>query len=334
MLDSLGDVGHTAFLTPDEAEVAESNISGHFYGIGAELGLKEGQPVIVAPLDGSPAQKAGIRAGDLLIQVDGQPVSSLPLTEIVARIRGPEGTPVRLTVIHPGETTPVEITIIRAGVEIPSVTWSVLPGQPIAHVRISHFAGNANDQLVAAIKAMRGDEVQALIVDVRHNPGGLLEQTVAVSSQFLREGNVLLEEDSRGNRKPYPARPGGLVTDMPLVVLIDEGTASAAEIFAGAIQDHQRGVLIGQRTFGTGTVLSTYHLSDGSVLLLGTALWLTPNGRRIRGNGISPDIEVALPPESTPLTPNVEKGLSAEEIQASGDAQLLRAIEELQREIR
>lgn len=332
MLAALGDAGHTRFMTPEEAAFQSSDISGQFYGIGAELGEKDGYPIIVAPLDDSPAEKAGIKAGDILVEVNGQPVAGLSLDRVVRMVRGPEGTSVTLRVIHPGENSLTEITIVRAKIQVHPVSWAMVPGTSIAHLRLSQFNANAGKEMVAALKELKAAGAKALVVDVRSNTGGLLDQCIEVASQFLSSGNVLVERNADGNRKGLPVNSGGHATDIPLVVLVNRGTASAAEILAGAIQDHRRGQVVGETTFGTGTVLSTFRLSDGSALLLGTSEWLTPNGRQIWKRGIVPDIPVPLGPDATPVTPRLEKEMTSEQIRSSTDAQLLKAIELLERQ--
>lgn len=329
MLNSLGDVGHTRFLTPQDLKDEQQSLSGQLEGIGAEISTRDGAPTIVAPIPGSPAQKAGIRPGDQILKVDGKDVSSMTLDQIVNLVRGPAGTNVTLTVMHEGDTTSTDITIKRAKITIPSVTWSMLPGTTYAHILLSQFANNATAELVSAVDDARQAGATAIIFDLRNDPGGLLDEAVGVTSQFVKEGNVLLVQDAKGNKTPMTVRGGGKATSIPMVTLINEGTASSAEIVAGALQDHQRSQLIGKTTFGTGTVLSTYHLSDGSAILLGTEEWLTPNGRQIWHNGIKPDVEVTLPSGATPLTPEQENGMTADQLQKSQDTQLLRAIQEL-----
>ncbi len=329
MLGSLGDVGHTRFLTPQQLQNEQQSLSGQLEGIGAEITTRDGQPTIVAPIPDTPAQKAGILPGDLIIKVDGKDVTSMTLDDIVNLVRGPAGTKVTLTVIHPGDTVQTDITIERAKINIPSVTWSVLPGTHIAHILVSQFASNATAELVSAIDNAQQSGATAIILDLRNDPGGLLDEAVGVTSQFVREGNVLLVQDAKGNKTPITVRGGGKATNIPMVTLINAGTASSAEIVAGALQDHQRSKMIGDTTFGTGTVLSTYHLSDGSAILLGTEEWLTPDGRQIWHNGIKPDIQVSLPSGAIPLTPQQESGMTADQLSKSQDTQLLRAIQEL-----
>lgn len=327
MLDALGDRGHTRFLSPEELKAEEMSIRGRYSGIGAEIGIRDGVPVIVAPLDGSPAQEAGIRAGDIVVRVDGEDVTGFTLDQVVALVRGPEGEPVTLTLIREGQSAFLEITVVRQTIRIASVSWTVVPGTSIAHIRISQFNEVALPDLLTALKEIRQQNVTGIVVDVRSNPGGLLDQAVDIASQFLESGNVVLERSRSGAERAYKVKPGGLATDIPVVVLVNQGSASASEIFAGAIQDQQRGTIVGETTFGTGTILSTFYLSDGSAILLGTGEWLTPNGRSLRAAGVTPNVEVPLPDDGRILTPTVTASLTLEEIRAEGDEQLARGIE-------
>lgn len=327
MISTLGDQGHTRFLTPEEAQIQRGDISGEFFGIGAELGTREGHPVIVAPLDGSPAQGAGILAGDLLVEVDGQPVAGMSTEQIVRLVRGPEGTQVTLKVVHPGQSTLTDIAITRARIQMRPVSWAMLPGTDVAMLRINQFSANTAQDTIDALKAIKEGNARALILDVRSNTGGLLDQCIAVTSQFVSGGNVLVEQDAQGNRKAHKVQPGGIATEIPMVVLIDQGTASAAEIFAGAIQDQGRAKVVGETSFGTGTVLTPFSLSDGSALFLGTSEWLTPNGRQIWKQGIIPDEVVALPAGSAGVTPRSAGEMTPEQLRSSQDAQVQKALE-------
>lgn len=327
MLDSLGDIGHTRFLTPKDLAEERVSMTGKYSGIGAEIGMRDGRPIIIAPFDGSPAERAGIQAGDYVIRVDGEDTAGLSLDEVVARIRGPEGSQVRLTVMRPGSASLLDFTIVRDIIRVAAVSWAMIPETQIAHIRISQFSANALPGLKDAITAAKGAGAQAFVVDVRNNPGGLLDQAVSVASQFLASGNVVLEARRDGSQKPYPVEKGGLAVDVPIAVLVNEGSASASEIFAGAVQDNGRGVIVGQPTFGTGTILSTFNLSDGSAILLGTGQWLTPSGRSLRREGITPDEIVALPTDGHILTPAKSGTLAPDEIEKAGDTQLARAIQ-------
>ncbi len=330
LINALGDEGHTRFLTPEEVQRQQSDISGKFYGIGAQVGVKDGLPVIVTPLEDSPAEEAGIKAGDIILEVDGEDVTVWALNDVVNHIRGEEGTPVTLTLFRPDSTESLEITVIRGEINIEAATWAMVPGTEVAVIRLNQFSANLNEETTAAVKEARAAGAEQLVIDVRNNPGGLLDQAVRVTSQFLEDGNVLLQEDAEGNREVFPVEEGGIATDIPIAVLINRGSASAAEIFAGAIQDQDRGTLIGETTFGTGTVLQPFKLQDGSALLLGTSQWLTPEGRLIRKNGITPDIELDLPIEADLVTPSELKEMTQEELLESEDIQLLKALEVLE----
>ncbi|MBI2953364.1 MAG: S41 family peptidase [Chloroflexi bacterium] len=329
MLTSLGDMGHTRFLSPDDLRSEQEALAGRLEGIGAQLGMREGLPTIVAPIAGSPAQRAGLRSGDVIVRVDGKDVTDLTLQQIVNMIRGPAGTSVTLSVLQRGDSALTDFTIVRARVTVPNVTWTLLPGAQVAHVLVSQFGERTSDQLAAALKDAQSQGAKGVILDLRNDPGGLRDEAVLVGSQFLRDGNVLLEQDAQGRRTEFKVEKGGAAPDIPLVVLINEGTASAAEIVAGAIQDQRRGLLIGATTFGTGTVLSTFRLSDGSAIMLGIKEWLTPNGRQIWRQGITPDVAVTMPARAVPLIPNEIAGMTPAQLQASQDLQLLRALEEV-----
>ena len=331
MIQALGDEGHTVFLTPEELARQQTDISGKFSGIGAQLGVKDSLPIIVAPFDGSPAAEAGIKAGDIIIDVDGQDVTTLPLNQIVERIRGEAGSQVVLTVLRPDEDKSLDISIERGEIDVPAATWAMIPGTQVALIRLSQFSADAEQDLVTTINEAKAAQATGLIVDVRNNPGGLLDQAIKVTSQFLKEGNVLQQQDADGQRQSYPVKPGGIATDLPMVVLINRGSASSAEIFVGAIQDYQRGALIGETTFGTGTVLEPFKLDDGSALMVGTSQWLTAKGRLIRKQGIAPDVTVKLPLGTALLSPNELKEMSPDELSATPDTQLLKALGVLQR---
>ena len=327
MITALGDEGHSTFLTPEEVARRQTDTSGRYSGIGAQIGMRDGLPVIVSPFDGSPAQIAGIKAGDIIIDVDGEDVTTWPLTDIVDRIRGEAGTEVELTVLRPDEGESYEIIIVRGEINAPNATWAMLPGTNVALIRLSQFSADATDELTTAIREAEAAGATSLVMDVRNNPGGLLQQAISVTSQFLTDGNVLQQEDADGNRQVFPVKKGGIATDIPMVVLINRGSASSSEIFAGAMQDHQRASVVGETSFGTGTVLQYFRLGDGSALMLGTSQWLTADGRLIRKQGIEPDVTVELPIGTQLLSPIVVEEITVEELLESEDAQLLKALE-------
>lgn len=329
LITALGDEGHTRFLTPEEVADQQTNISGKFYGIGAHVGVENGLPIIVAPFDGSPAAKAGIKAGDIILEVNGEDVTTLPLNEVVDKIRGEAGTEVTIAIFRPDSNQSLEFKLVRAEIKIPAALWAMAPGTKVAVIRMTQFSANLDDELTKSVKEAEAAGATQFVVDVRNNPGGLLEQAVKVTSEFLKDGNVLLQEDAQGKRETFPVKPGGIATDIPMVVLINRGSASAAEIFAGAIQDSKRATIMGEKTFGTGTVLQPFELDDGSGLLLGTSQWLTPQGRLIRKHGIEPDVEVKLPVGATMTTPLELKDMTQAELLKSEDVQLLKALEQL-----
>jgi carboxyl-terminal processing protease len=334
MLDALGDDGHTSYWTPEEYDQMEEDLKGEMVGIGVQMTRRNRQPVITEVIPNSPAQAAGLRAGDMFLQVEGKDVADLSLDGLSTLVRGKAGTEVHLKMLRDSESRPLEFTITRARIDVPDVTWHLLPGVPVAHIAIRSFGEQAQALLQKAVREMVEQGAKGLIVDVRGNPGGLKDQAVAVSSEFLKGGVVFLEQDMHGVRTPVPVEPGGQATDLPVVLLIDEGSASSAEIFAGALQDHGRAKLVGTKTFGTGTVLQPFELKDGSVVLLAVTQWLTPKGREIWHKGIQPDLEVELAEDAATLLPEKEGDLDAAALARSEDKQLLKALEVLQAQLR
>ncbi len=335
MLSTLGDEGHTSFLSPDAAEMEQSRLEGSFEGIGAYVSEEDGNITIVAPISGSPAEAAGILAGDIVLAVDGEPVDGLSLNQVIDKIRGPANTQVVLTVLHPESEETADITVVRKKIELDSVNWSVIPGTNLAFLEITQFAADTGDELEKALREILETQVedqpiQGIVLDLRNNPGGYLREAIRVGSQFLRSGNIILmEADAEKNTTVYRSEGRGYAREIPIVVLINEGTASAGEITAGAIKENGRGQLVGQTTFGTGTVLTPFRLSDGSVLRLGVSNWLTPEGNLIKGQGIAPDFEVEQAASTPLLNPTEISSMTEEEVQASEDTQFLRALEML-----
>ena len=254
----------------------------------------------------------------------------MPLNEVVDRIRGKKGTEVLLTIFRPDLNESLEISVTRDEINVPAATWAMIPGTDVALIRLNQFSANLNDELVKAVESAEAAGATSLVLDVRNNPGGLLAQAVEVTSQFLKDGNVLLQEDADGNRENFEVVPNGIATDIPIVVLINRGSASSSEIFAGAIQDHERGLVVGETTFGTGTVLRPFELEGGAALLLGTSQWLTPEGRLIRKQGIEPDVAVEVSVGTDLLSPLELKELTVTELLESEDAQLLKALDLLE----
>jgi len=326
LLEALDDPGHTDFLTPEEVASQEADLSGKYVGIGVELSMRPDGPAIVGVFEGSPAEKAGIVPGDRILAVDGQDATGMSFDTLRGKVRGPAGTTVTLSILHPGATNPVDVVATRAEISVPTSSWAMVPGTRTAFVRFQQFSSGSADDLKQAIRATRDAGAQSMILDLRGNPGGYVDQAVEVASQFLSSGAVYRERDAQGNEKSTEVRSGGLATDIPLVVLVDEGTASSAEIVSGALQDAGRAKLVGTKTFGTGTVVGTFKLSDGSAVRIGMLEWLTPKGRQIWRKGIEPDVTVALAADAQLLTPSKAAEMTPEQLRASGDAQLLAAL--------
>jgi carboxyl-terminal processing protease len=287
MIDTLEDP-YTSYLGQEEYAMSTSMIEGSYTGIGAYVGIKDSKLTIIAPITGSPAEKAGIKAGDIIEQVDGESVDGLSLAEAILKIRGPENTEVTLLILHEGDTQPVEITITRATFDVPSVE-SEMKGQ-IAYIRIIEFTGHSADDLDKAYKEMVEQKATGVILDLRGNPGGLLDQVIKIASYFIKEGIVVQVRNRQGEISTHSVDKSTPTTDLPVVVLVDDSSASGSEVLAGAVQDHKRAVIAGTTTYGKGSVNELLQLSDGSGIYITTARWLTPNGRLIEGQGIEPDI--------------------------------------------
>jgi carboxyl-terminal processing protease len=334
MVDALGDTGHSTFLTPAMAKALRQVRNGELRGIGVEIEMKNGHVVVVAPIDGSPAQRAGLKPGDIIVKVAGQDISDWPISRVVERVTGPPGTRVTLSLEDPRTEHIRDVSLVRASVKLHDVTWQQLPGTRIVHLRIARFDDGVAKELQRHLLTIQKQGIHGIILDLRNNPGGLLGEAVTVGSQFLKSGNVLQVKDAKGHLIPVPVERGGVACDIPMVVLINEGSASAAEIVAGAVKDTGRALLVGEKTFGTGTVLSEFHLSDGSALLLAVEEWLTPHGTSFWHKGIAPDTTVALPENQNPLLPEAERDFTMADLRASGDTQLLRALDQLKTQLK
>ena len=305
MLSALGDP-EMSYISPAVMTGRfQDMFRGDFEGIGAHVNMnRAGKLIIVSPIDGSPAKAAGIRAGDIVLEVDGENLEGVGLMEAVARIRGPKGSVVTLLVKHLGDLDPIEIEITRGVILLPSVYLRSEPNDRYAHIRISDFYPNTITQLQETLTKVINDGAQGLILDLRNNPGGTLNSVVDVASQFLDGGLVLYQMDGNGNRIDYSVREGGIALDIPMVVLVNEGSASSSEVLVGALQDRGRATIIGATTYGKGSVNHMRRLSNGGGLYITIGYWYTPLGRLIQEDGLTPDILVEF---RDPQTADIEQ---------------------------
>jgi carboxyl-terminal processing protease len=327
LIDALGDTGHSVFLTPEALAADTQSLGGTVVGIGVLLGERGGGPVIVSVISGGPASRAGLRSGDLILDVDGTDVSRLEPDEVAPQIRGKAGTTVVLTIRRPATGERLEVSMVREQINVSAAGWTMVPGTEIGLLRLIQFSQGAGNELRLARDAAIDAGARGLILDLRSNPGGYVDEAINVASLFISDRTVYISEDANGDRDPVRTNGGITATDLPLVVLIDEGTASSAEIVAGALAAAERGPLVGQKTFGTGTVLETYELADGSAIRLAIQRWLTPDGELIFGRGIVPTVEIELAADEQPLEPDEVRGMTPEQVSQMTDMQLLRAIE-------
>jgi len=292
MVGSLGDP-FSVYLDKDTLNAFNGEINGTFEGIGAELTVKGGKLVIIAPLEGSPAERAGIKAGDIVDKIEGQNVNGMTIDEAVMKIRGEKGTFVTLSIIRNGLDKPIEMKIKRETINVKSIEYKMEEGG-IAYIKILRFDAATKSLLSNAADEINKNKAKGLILDLRNDPGGYLDSSIEIASEFIKEGTVVIEQYKDGKKDKFAAKGNGKLYDIPMVVLINNGSASASEILAGAIRDHGRGILIGEKTFGKGSVQEMLPLSAGGALKLTMAKWLTPNGTVIDKNGLLPDIEVKL----------------------------------------
>ncbi|MCX6741536.1 MAG: S41 family peptidase [Candidatus Parcubacteria bacterium] len=310
MVSSLGDP-YSEFLKPSDNEALNSDLSGQFEGIGAELTMLNGQVTVIAPLSSYPAEKAGIKAKDIILEVDGVSTSSLTLTEVVNKIRGTAGTEVKIKILHFESDQPVELTITREKIKVDSVTYSTaqVSGKKIAILKISQFGDDTTALANKYADQIKKDGVAGIILDLRNNPGGYLDSSVSVANLFIEKGKLVVSEvDKNGEKTEYKTENNSPLSDYPLVVLVNGGSASASEILTGAIKDNIRGEIIGEKTFGKGCVQEIVPLAGGSALKVTIANWLTPNGSQIHKIGITPGIIIASPAgQSSTVDPQLDK---------------------------
>ncbi len=296
---------HSSFMPPDAFREMQVETQGSFGGLGIEITVKDRMLTVVAPIEGTPADRAGIHPGDRIVKIEGQFTKDMTLMDAVRRLRGPKGSKVTISIVREGQLEPIDVTLVREVIEVKSVRQKDL-GDGIYYIRIASFQERTSKDLERALEQAQKSGSNALVLDLRNDPGGLLNQAVAVSDMFLDKGQLIVY--TRGRQKDQDLRftteHAGVYTQMPVVVLVNGGSASASEIVAGALQDWKRAVILGTKTFGKGSVQTVIPLSDGSGLRLTTAKYFTPKGRSIHGSGIVPDIVVELPkPEAKPLTP-------------------------------
>ncbi len=316
---------YSAYLDSDEYDEVKISSSGRYSGVGLELSIEDEQVVVIAPFDGSSAALAGILAGDVIVTIDGVPVNTSTLADTIGRMRGEEGTTVKIGIMRGDNPEPMLFTLKRARVELHSVRAQMLePGY--GYARISQFSETTGDDLTAALKDLRkhnGTPLKGLVLDLRDNPGGVLEAAVAVADTFLERGVIVTAKGRTPDSKfEMDATPGDALNGAPIIVLVNGGSASAAEIVAGALKDQHRAKLMGRTTFGKGSVQTIIPLSDDRAVKLTTSLYYTPSGVSINHRGIAPDIELARDPNAAPALPTNAPLLER-------DAEVRRALEEL-----
>jgi carboxyl-terminal processing protease len=291
MVDGLNDP-YSTYLDPQEYALSITHQQGQFGGIGATVGVRDGQVIVTAPIAGTPAEKAGVKAGDAILAVDGKSTAGMGVEQVVLLIRGAEGTPVTVTILHEGASAPVDLTITRGQIDVPSVSYEMK--DTIAYFRISYFSERTDDEMMPLLSNLPKTPATGIIIDLRGNPGGPVDTVVNIASHFIPSGIVLSIVDNAGREVTYNVKNTGVRTSLPVVLLTDNFSASGSEVLSGAMQDHKRGVVAGDKTFGKGSADRWFQLSDGSAIYLTTSRWLTPNRRLIEGKGIEPDFKLDL----------------------------------------
>jgi len=284
----------SSFFTPKQYESFRQETEGEFGGVGIEIGMEKGRPVVISPIEGTPAFKAGIKPGDVILEIDGEDTSNMSLMDVVQRIRGKVGTKVQLTIYRKGMEKPMKIELERALIKIESVRWTTLGD--VGYIKLSQFNENVSVQVERALKELTSQRVKGIILDLRNDPGGLLSEAVNVADLFLPEGKLVVYTRSRNGetQKYFTRRKPVVPDDLLVIVLINKGSASASEIVAGALQDYKRAIILGEKSFGKASVQNIIPLEDGSALKLTVAYYYTPLGRLIHKKGIVPDVQVAM----------------------------------------
>jgi carboxyl-terminal processing protease len=327
MVDALGDDGHTQYLTEEEYKIEQEVLRGRVAGIGVVLDQRSSTPVVISVVDGSPADRVGLRAGDVIATVDGVEAARLPLDELGDLVRGAPSTLVHLGIERPGNTELLDFPIVRADVDVDPVSWAMAPGSDVAVIRIVQFSVGSGYQVRDAVEQALEVGSTGFVLDLRGNPGGLVNETLNAAGVFLDRGVVFLERAR--DAEPIEVRVDrdrATDTEVPVVVLVDYGTASAGEILAAALRDNGRAKIVGEQTFGTGTILNTLRLSDGSALRLGVREWLTPAGEDVFRVGVTPDEPVSMPLGGARLGPADLLVLTPVEFEDSDDVPLRHAV--------
>ena len=315
MVSALGDP-YTVFLPPEQQKSTKEELNGSFDGVGIQLGFKEGKPsrlVVIAPLDGTPAKEAGIKPQDFIVKIDDKDTIGMSLPEAVRLIRGPKGTKVILTIFREGDTDTKTITLVRETIIVKSAEASfkeTKDGKNIAVIKLSRFGDRTKEEWAKAVDEIDAKKVESVVLDVRNNPGGYLEGAVFIASEFLDSGDVVMQENNQGERISFKVNRVGKLTKIPMVVIINKGSASASEIVAGALQDRKRARLVGEKSFGKGTIQEAQELPGGTGIHITVAKWLTPNGRWVNDTkGLDPDVKIEEGKEDPTKDPQLEKAL-------------------------
>lgn len=311
MVAAVGDP-YTVFLPPQQQKSSKEELNGSFEGVGIQLGFnKDKRLVVMAPLVGTPAEKAGIQAGDIIVKIDNKDTTNITLPEAVQLIRGPKGTQITLTVFREGETETRDFSLTRDTIVVKSVELSFKQtpsGKKVAVLKLTRFGDRTQEEWMAAVSEIISSNVSAIVLDMRNNPGGYLEGAVFIASEFLESGEVVLSENAEGIKSAYRVNRAGKLTKIPMMVLINKGSASASEIVAGSLQDRKRATLVGEKSFGKGTIQEAEELPGGTGVHITVAKWLTPNGRWVNDtDGFEPDFLVKMDKDDPTKDPQLDK---------------------------
>ena len=323
MVDAIGDQGHSAFLDPEMVVEQASEEASSYVGIGVEVDSRCGVPVVTSTFKGSPARDAGMQPGDVIEAVDGESTRQMDITGLREAILGSEGDSLTVTVHRPGSPEPIDFDVVRRSIDRDTVTWRWLPDKTI-QMRITQFTPGVSKDVRSALQLAKAEGAERLILDLRGNPGGLVSEVIGVASQLMDEGLTIFQEQGRDGISHDLRTIGfdGPGREMALVVLIDGQSASGAEVLAAGLRDNGRAKLVGETTFGTGTVLATYAQDDGSNLILGTAFWLTPKGEHVWQEGVDPDEFVMMESNEFPARPEDDPDMTQAELASTSDVQL------------